>query len=179
MLKPMLARLVALCAIAVPATAQVSSLSPFGPFGEKHIDPAQMAAIVASSQRTMKPAAFVLSHKAELTLTADQVQRLDLLARAEEDSMVVRQIRMSAAMTRLIKKRSEAESAQQTGWVGTINEKQLRDDACEQSALQVDFTMNLLRDRQVVGNILTGSQIDRLQELELSDLMRVLRPKQP
>jgi hypothetical protein len=179
MLKPILVRLIALCAIAVPAAAQVSTASPFGAFGEKQMDPAQMAALVASSQRTMKPASFVLSHKAELTLTADQVQQLDLLAHAEEDSLVVRQIRITAAMTRLFKKRAEGETAQSTGWVGQINEKQLRDDACEQSALQVEFMLNLLRDRQAAGTILTGTQIDRLQELEMTDMMRALKPKQP
>jgi hypothetical protein len=179
MLKPRLARLVALCVIAFPAAAQVSPPSPFGPFGEKQMGPAQMAAVVATSQRAMKPASFVLSHKTELTLTPDQVQRLDLLAHGEEDSIVVRQIRMSAAMTRLIQKRSDSNTDQSAGWVGPFNEQQLRNDACEQSGLQVDYMLNLLRDRQAVGNILTGSQIDRLQELEMSELMRVLRPKQP
>lgn len=178
MLKPLLGRLIALCLIAVPVAAQVAPASPFGAFGEKQLDPAKMAALVANSQRTMKPASFVLSHKTELTLTPDQVQQLDLLARGEEDSTVVRQIRMVAAMTRLAQKR-EAGADPQTGWVGSIDEKRLREEACEQSGLQVEFVVNLLRDRQAVGNILTGRQIDRIAELEMGELKRAMMSKQP
>jgi hypothetical protein len=178
MLTPFLARLIILGVIAVPAAAQVAP-SPFGGFGEKPMDPAQIAALVANSKRTMRPASMVLGFRSELALTADQVQQLELLTRGEEDSAVVRQIRLSAAMARLIKARESSDIAPQTGWAGPINEKQLRDEACEQAGLGVEAMLNLMRDRHAVGNILTGTQIDRVQQLEISDMVRALKPKQP
>jgi hypothetical protein len=179
MLKPLLARLIALCVIAVPVAAQVAPVPPMGAFGEKQMDPAQMASLLANSQRMMKPAAYVLAHKTDLALTEDQVQRLETLARAQDDSVVVRQIRLTSVMSQLIRKRQESGNVPDAGWVGSINEKKLRDEACEQAGLTTEFAVGIMRDRLAVGSILTGTQIDRIPELEASDAMRAMRPKTP
>jgi hypothetical protein len=175
MLKPTLARLIALSMFATPVAAQVAP----NPFAETKVDPQQIAAMFANSQRTLKPASFVLGHKDELALTPEQVKQIDLLVRGEGDSVIVRQIRMNAAMSRQAKKRAESNVAPQTGWVGTVNEKQLRDEACEAAGMQVDFMVNLFRDRQAVGNILTATQIERIHEIEANDVMRAFKTKQP
>ena len=179
MLKPMIARLIVLCVVAVPLAAQVAPSSPIGAFGEKPMDPERMAALMANSQRTFRPASFVLSHKSELALTPEQVQFLEFRAKSEDDSIVVRQIRMVSALSRLMKKRESAGAQPTTGWVGSVNEQQLRDEACEHAGLSVEATLNLMRDRQAVGAILTATQIDQIQQLEMSDIMRALKPKQP
>ncbi len=176
MLKPILARLILLCSFAGsagPLAAQVtpSSLIP-------QADPAMMAAIAANSQRTMKPASYALSHKSELALTPQQVEQIDLLARAEEDSATVRSIGLVARMARLMAKR-QADDTQQSGWSGPINESQLRDDACEQSRLAAEVMLNLYRDRQAVGKFLTGKQVNLLKGLEVDDVMRITRAHRP
>jgi hypothetical protein len=175
MLKPMLARLIALSVFATPVAAQVAP----NPFAETKLDPKQLAAMIMNSQRTLKPASFVLGHKDEFALSPEQVKQIELLVRGEEDSVIVRQIRMNAAMSRQTEKRAESNVAPQNGWVGTINEKQLRDEACEASGIQVEFMVNLLRDRQAVGNILTARQIERIDEIEANEVLRAFKTKQP
>jgi len=175
MLKPMLARLIALSMFATPVAAQVAP----NPFAETKLDPQQLVAMFTNSQRTLKPASFVLGHKDELALTPEQVKQVELLVRGEEDSVIVRNIRRNAEMSRQAQKRVESNVAPQTGWVGTINEKKLRDEACETAGMQVDFMVNLLRDRQAVGNVLTARQIERIHEIEASEVMRAFKPKQP
>ncbi len=179
MLKPLLARLIALWVIAVPVYAQVPPANPYGAFGERQPDAEQLAALMANRKRTMQPASFVLSHKAELALTAEQVQRIELLAHTEDDSAVVRQIRTTAAMTRQMKERASGNAPPSTGWAGPINEKQIRDDAIQMAGVQADIVLTLLRDRQAVGNVLTGTQIERIMQLEMSDMMSAMKPKQP
>ena len=175
MLKPMLVRFVVLSIIATPVAAQIGP----SPFAERKTDPAQFAALMANSQRTMKPASFVLDHKTELGLTPEQVKQLDVLVRDETDSAVVRQIRLTAAVYRDAKSLGESNAAPQTGWVGVVDEKKLRDDACRQAGMGVEVMLNLMRDRQVVGRLLTAGQIERIQELEMNDMVRVMTPKQP
>ena len=171
MLKPMLARLIALCVIAVPVAAQVGPSSA--------MDPERMAALMANSQRTFKPATFVLSHKSELALTPEQVQFLEFRAKSEDDSVAARQIRMGSALSSLMKKRESASTKPATGWVGAVNEQQIRDEACEQAGISAEAVLNLMRDRQAVGAILTPTQIAQIQQLEASDMMRALKPKLP
>jgi hypothetical protein len=179
MLKPLLAPLIALCLIAGSVAAQVAPVSPMGAFGEKQMDPAQLALMIGHSQRLLKPASYVLAHKADLALTEVQVQRLEILARAQDDSVVVRQIRMTSGMALLFKKRQESGIAPDIGWVGPIDEKRLRDEACEQAGLTTEFAIGVLRDRLAVGTILTGTQIDRLPGLEAGDAMRAITSKAP
>jgi hypothetical protein len=179
MLKPMLTQLIAFCVMAVPVGAQVAPVPPMGAFGEKQMDPAQMASLFANSQRLMKPASYVLAHKTDLALTEDQVQRLETLARAQDDSVVVRQIRITSAMSQLIRKRQESGNVPDGGWVGSVNEKKLHDEACEQAGLTTEFAIGIMRDRLAVGSILTGTQIDRIPGLEAGDTMRAIRPKTP
>lgn len=174
MLKPTLVRLIVLCGMAVPLAAQVSP-SPLPP----QADPAKMAALMVNSQRALRPASFTLSHKSELALTDKQVEQLDLLARAEEDSAATRNFRREAAMARMMEKRQEDNNVPQTGWSGPVNETQLRADACEQAGMATEVMISLFRDRQAVGKILTGRQINRVMELEMSDVMRILKPSQP
>ena len=171
MLKPMLARLIALCVITVPVAAQVAPSSA--------MDPERMAALMANSQRTFKPASFVLSHKSELALTPEQVDFLEFRAKSEDDSVAARQIRMGSALSSLMKKRESASTKPATGWVGSVNEQQIRDEACEQAGISVEAVLNLMRDRQAVGAILTPTQIAQIQQLEASDMMRALKPKLP
>jgi len=171
MLKPKLARLIALCVIAVPVAAQVAPSSA--------MDPERMAALMANSQRTFKPASFVLSHKSELALTPEQVDFLEFRAKSEDDSVAARQIRMGSALSSLMKKRESASTKPATGWVGSVNEQQIRDEACEQAGISVEAVLNLMRDRQAVGAILTPTQIAQIQQLEASDMMRALKPKLP
>ena len=171
MLKPMLARLIALCVIAVPVAAQVAPSSA--------MDPERMTALMANSQRTFKPASFVLSHKSELALTPEQVDFLEFRAKSEDDSVAARQIRMGSALSSLMKKRESASTKPATGWVGSVNEQQIRDEACEQAGISVEAVLNLMRDRQAVGAILTPTQIAQIQQLEASDMMRALKPKLP
>lgn len=168
-----------LCAVAIPAAAQVRPPSPFEALGEKSVDPARLAALMANSQRSIKPATYVLGHKTDLALTADQVRQLELLARSEEDSAIVRQIRLTAATARLSHNQQNTAYTRQSGWVGPINEKQLRDEACEHAAITVEYAIGMMRDRQAVGTILTGTQIDRLPELEASDALHAIKRKEP
>ena len=175
MLKPLLVRLIGLTMLAVPAAAQIAP----SPFAEGKVDSTRVAAMFANSQRTLKPASFVLDHRAELSLTQEQVKRLEVLVRSEEDSGVVRQIRITATMTRLMKKQDESNLTSQAGWAGNFSEKQLRDEACERAAVQADVIVNLMRDRQMVGNVLTMTQIQQVLEIETNDLLRALHPKQP
>ncbi|MEO5817244.1 MAG: hypothetical protein ABIT20_18400 [Gemmatimonadaceae bacterium] len=179
MLKSILVGLTALCVITVPVAAQVAAALPMGAFGEKPMDPAQMAALFANAQRTMKPASYVLSHKSDLALTDDQVQRLEVLSRAQDDSVIVRQIRMTSAMHRRLKERLDSGTAPQFGWVGSVDEKKFRDEACEQAGISTEYAIGMMRDRLAVGSVLTGTQIDRLPQLEASDAMRAMKPKTP
>ena len=174
----MLARLIALSVVAVPVAAQTTGRA-IGTVGEIQLDPERMAALMANSQRTLKPASFVLSHKSELALTPEQVQFLEFRAKLEDDSAAVRQIRMANAMAMLMKKHESTGTQPPTGWVGAIDERRLRDEACERAALSVDAMLDLMRDRQAVGTILTGAQIDQIQQLEVRDMIRALKPKQP
>jgi hypothetical protein len=169
MLKPILARLLILLGFAAPLTAQVFPQA----------DPAKMAALAANSQRTLKPASFALSHKTELSLTDKQVQQLELLAKAQDDSAAVREFRRSAQVSQMMEKHLLDNNELQTGWNGPVNESQLRENACEQAKMAADAMVNLYRDRQAAGKFLTGKQITLLVEIEMSDMMRILRPTPP
>lgn len=175
MLKPTVVRLIALSIVAIPAAAQVAPST----LAETKQDPAQLAALMANSQRTSRPASLVLGYKDELALTPDQVKQIELLARGEADSGAVRKARLAVKMSRLIKQRDENLAASQAGWSGAVNEKQLRDDTCEEAGIQIDVMMYLMRDRQAVGSILTSAQVERVLELESNDLRRAIKTKQP
>jgi hypothetical protein len=174
MLKPHLFRSIVLCSLwgsTAPLVAQVAP-SPMFP----QADPVKMAALAANSQRTMRPASFVLSHKTELALTAKQVAQLDLLVRVEDDSAAVRSFRLEALMARIMEKRQADNSTRQIGWDGPVDESRLRSEACEQAGIASEAMINLYRDRQAVGKILTGNQVNLAVELEMSDVIRILKP---
>jgi hypothetical protein len=174
MLKPMLFRLIVLCGLCGSTAPLVAQVAPSSMFPQA--DPAKMAAIAANSQRTMRPASFVLSHKSELALTPRQVEQLDLLVRVEEDSAAVRSFRLEALTARMMEKRQAENTTPVIGWDGPVDESRLRNEACEQAGLTTEAMINLYRDRRAVGKILTGKQVNIAMELEMSDMMRILKP---
>lgn len=129
-------------------------------------DSTQMAAAVVSVSRLRSPAAMALSGRAELGLSPEQIGHLEALVILEADSSRARSARLVEAMQRRLPTRSSG-----WGWSGPIDEAAVRAEACEQSKLQADMVIGLMRDRHAVGAVLTPAQHATLDQLQ-SRMMR-------
>ncbi len=136
-------------------------------------DSAQMVATMARSLRMLKPAQFVLDHKADLALTLEQVSALQALVVAQADSAPVRQERMQGLMKASAARRGNRAPTTMgsMSWSGTLDEKAIRDGACEQSAMQAEGLIAIARDRHAAGAVLTPSQLARLPQIESGGMM--------
>ena len=135
-------------------------------------DSAQMAAMMANAMQMNKPAAFVLQHRIDLALSAEQVSSLEALVVAQRDSMVARQTRI-ANSTRATPPSSAMLAV--GSWKGEIDERGLRDATCQSSANQAELLIGLAGDRRATAAVLTPEQVARLPRLEANDMMKAMR----
>jgi hypothetical protein len=138
-------------------------------------DSAQMMAATTNAMRMMKPAQFVLDHKADLALSPEQVSFLEYLVVAQRDSAVARQTRQMTQMQASNAKRPPSSLASAMAWTGTIDEQAIKDGTCQQSAMQAEIMLNLARDRHAVGAILTPAQIEQMPMVEARDMMKAMK----
>ena len=149
-------------ALPLPVRAQVSAV----------LDSAHVAAMMANALQMNKPAAFVLQHRSELTLSAAQVSTLEALVGAQRDSASVRQARIIRQM--LVNPPSSALVAA-AGWSGDIDEAALRAAACRQSATQVELMLAAVGDRRAVAAVLTPAQVAQLPQLQTDAMLKVMQ----
>ncbi len=135
------------------------------------LDPQRRAALQESAMQQNKPAEFVLQHRTDLSLTEQQVATLEVLAEAQRDSARVRQTRMTERM-RTNPPRSAIVAA--AGWSGSVDEAELREALCEQSAAQMDLLLGVAQDRRAVASVLTAVQVEQLPRLQTGDMMKAL-----
>ncbi len=130
-------------------------------------DSAHMAAVMAALQRMRSPAGFALSMQKELSLSAQQVAALEVLVRAESDSQRTRMFRVMQQMRTLARDKSSiASMGTRPTWTGPIDEAAIRASACEQSKLQAEVLIGMIRDRHAVGELLTTTQQEELDRLQ-------------
>lgn len=142
-----------------------------GVIGEQRIaaapDSAHMVAMMSAAQRLRSPAGFALSVQRELSLSSQQVAALEVLVRAESDSQRTRMFRMMQQMRAVSPDKSvQAGMASSLTWTGPIDEAAIRASACEQSKMQAEILIGMIRDRHAVGELLTTTQqkeLDRIQ----------------
>ena len=129
-------------------------------------DSAHVAAMMSAAQRMRSPARFALSMQKELSLSAQQVAALEVLVRAEADSQRTRMFRMMQQMQAVSPDKSQAGMASRLTWTGPIDEAAIRASACEQSKLQAEMLIGMIRDRHAVGELLTTTQQEELDRLQ-------------
>jgi hypothetical protein len=152
-----------LCAI-IPITARAQA--------RPQLDSGQMAALMASAAQMNKPAAFVLLHRADLALTAEQVSSLEALVVAQRDSTVARQSRL-VSLTQSNPPSSAMVAA--GSWSGELDERALREALCQSSANQAELLLGLARDRRATAAVLTPAQVAQLPALQANDMMKAIK----
>lgn len=161
-------RTMSLIAVCVGLTAATTA----GAQGVAMPDSAMRAAMMNAAMKQNQPADYVLEHRADLALSAEQVTKLEALVRALRDSAGVRQARSLAdARTRTPSPVMMAMAA----WSGPIDEKALRDALCQQSANSVEYALRMAYDRRAVGALLTPEQLAMLPELQAADMMKAMK----
>ena len=131
-------------------------------------DSIQMNTILAGAMRRLKPAQFVLDHRAQLALTPEQVPYLESLVLAETDS---ERVRMGRQIAEMQKSATTARMTDAMRWTGTIDEEAIRVISRRQAEQSAELQIQMVRDRHAVGAVLTPSQIATLKQLETSDLL--------
>ncbi|MDQ2666636.1 MAG: energy transducer TonB [Gemmatimonadota bacterium] len=134
-------------------------------------DSAQMSTMMAKAMRRLRPAQFVLDHRAELALTPEQIPFIESLALAQIDSERARAQHMLAAQTESMKNRAPSKEMGMMEWTGTIDEDAIRASAQRSVETSIAYQIGLLRDRHLVGAVLTPAQISTLKQLEMRDMM--------
>lgn len=127
-------------------------------------DSAQLAQRRANAVKILSPARFAIEKKADLGLDAAQVTALQRLAVALDDSASVRRNRT----VKLMQSRNTSNSATAkaaASWTGTIDEAEIKADFCQQSEYQADAMIGLVRDRHMVGAVLTPAQRTQLEQI--------------
>lgn len=143
-------------------------------------DSAQLAAGMAAAIRMQNPAGFALSAQKDLGLSPQQVAALEALLRTATDSQTARMMRMmkgleSAARDTAAVARMQALSS----WTGPIDEAGIRASACEQSKMQAEMLIGMMRDRHAVGALLTATQQEALDQLQRDLMMKAYRKDAP
>jgi TonB family protein len=134
-------------------------------------DSAQMATVMARAMRRLRPAQFVLDHRAELALTPEQIPFLESLTLAQIDSERVRTERTIAAQSDESKKRALTQAMGLMEWTGAIDEEAIRAMARQLVETSVATQIAMLSDRHRVGAVLTPVQISILKQLEMRDMI--------
>ncbi|MEO7458460.1 MAG: Spy/CpxP family protein refolding chaperone [Gemmatimonadaceae bacterium] len=134
-------------------------------------DSAQRARLMVNAERMSHPAEYILGFKAELSLTPHQVGLLEGVAKALRDSVPVRMQRMRDAMVSTAK---DSPAAAAMAWSGPVDEKAIRAQACTQSTGQVEAMINIVRDRHMVGELLTEEQRAMLPMIEGQAMMKMI-----
>ena len=148
--------LVGLGIFSASARAQVGKVSA--------ADSALLVQRRANAVKILAPARFALEKKSELGLDATQVSALQRLAVALDDSASVRRTRgMKLMQSRNPNASVTAKSA--ASWTGAIDEAGIRGDYCQQSEYQADAMIGLVRDRHMVGAVLTPAQRTQLEQI--------------
>ena len=129
-------------------------------------DSAHVEAMMSAAQRMRSPARFALSMQKELSLSSQQVAALEVLVRAEADSQRTRMFRMMQQMQAVSPDKSQAGMASRLTWTGPIDEAAIRASACEQSKMQAEMLIGMIRDRHAVGELLTTTQQVELERLQ-------------
>jgi len=133
-------------------------------------DSAQLATVMARAMRRMRPAQFVLDHRAELGLTPEQIPFIESLALAQIDSERTRAQRMMTAQTEDMKKPAMMQAMAMMEWTGTVDESAIREMTQRQVEISVTSQIAMIRDRYRVGEVLTPAQISTLKQLEMRDM---------
>lgn len=133
-------------------------------------DSAQMATAMARAMKRLRPAQYVLDHRAELALTPEQVPFLESLALAQIDSEHVRAQRTLAAQADASQKLVTTLARAMMEWTGTIDEAGIRAMSLRQVEYSVASQVASMGDRHRVGAVLTPSQISTLKQLEMREL---------
>lgn len=167
--------IVALVCLTV-AERSAAQATAAGPARSPMLDSAQMSAMFAGAMRRMRPAQFVLDHRAELALTPEQVPFLESLVLAQADSERVRAQRRAAEFLTEVKTSGSPLGADLMAWTGPIDEDAIRAMSRKQSDQSADLQIQMAHDRHAVGAVLTPAQIASLKRLEANDLTSGLRP---
>lgn len=133
-----------------------------------HAQPARLSpadsARRANAAKILSPAKFALEKKTDLGLDAGQVSALQRLAVALDDSSAARRNRTVKQMqSRNGVITVTAKSA--ASWTGIVDEAGIKADFCQQSEYQADAMIGLVRDRHMVGAILTPPQRTQLEQI--------------
>jgi hypothetical protein len=161
--------LTSVAAGAMPLVAQTTSVTPTA---IPQPTEAQMAALQARTRKMQHPAEWVLELKQDLNLREDQIVTLQKLVLSLRDSEPARQQRMIAGFTAggpnspVLAMGKALQS-----WSGTVDEAAIRAAACEQSKMQAEITLNMIRDRHAVGDLLTEAQQVALRKAEMQPFM--------
>jgi|GEM_PF-3076516 len=128
------------------------------------------AGMQESAALQSKAAEFVLQHRAELTLTADQIAKLEVLALAQQDSARERFVRSAERMRASPAIMAFAQTS--NSWTGAVDEAAMRDGLCQLSVAQAETMIGIARDRRAVAEVLTPAQIAQLLPLQIGDMKK-------
>jgi Spy/CpxP family protein refolding chaperone len=164
--------MVSLSMTAVPLMAQGSATSGAPP----RMPPtdAQMAAAAIGARKMSHPAELVLDFKKELNLRADQITELEKLVLAQRDSEMARLSRPNPFAGASMRNPG---TMAMVDWASPIDEKAIREFACEQSKATSEIMLNMIRDQHAVGAVLTEAQRTQIPMLQAKAMMSSM--KQP
>lgn len=121
------------------------------------------------------PTQFVLDHRADLALSDSQIVALTRLQAALADSVVERRARMLGRLQANVPKVPTMARVLMR-WEGPLDEEVVKAESCEQSKRTAESTLELLRDRILVGALLTAEQRAKLMPLQAADMTKIMQP---
>lgn len=136
------------------------------------LTPERQAAMMEAGRMAMMPAAFVLQHRQELSLTETQVSAVEKLAAVLRDSA---SLRMTRRMSRSQKAPAMKGMTNLMDWGGPIDESAIRKAMREQSEMQADLMIGMARDRRAVAALLTAEQRAKLPQLQMNEMTKAAR----
>jgi alanyl-tRNA synthetase len=150
----------------------VAGAPRLAPAQQPSVTPEQQAAILQAGRLLNDPATFVLQHRTELGLTAEQVASVEKLAAALRDSAAARM----AARTREAQQMGRVKGVTSAmEWTGPINEKAIREAMRKQSEVTAEIMIASARDRRAVAALLTATQREQLPKLQTAEMMKAAR----
>lgn len=164
-------KLVITCLLASAASARPVDAQGAASRRSMMPDSAQMGMLMARALRQLQPAQFVLDHRAELSLTPEQVPFLESLVLAQVDSGRVRNARRLATALAVARNPVAVRAGGAMTWTGAIDETAIREMSRAQAEQSAEIQIDMAHDRHAVGAVLTPSQVSMLSRIEAFDMM--------
>lgn len=140
--------------------------------------PEEMEQMMEAAKRMMNPAALILAHRSELQLTGEQAAAVEQLENRMTAVIEQHTARHSAHAGSSMLVRAMQDPTLK------LDEQAIRAEACEQAKQQAELSIEMIRTKRGVAQVLTSAQQQKLTELEAVGMMRMMQgmfdpPKRP